>query len=165
MTWFILAAEAAPTAAPDAGNTWWAWASLLLGGVVVQRLFAWVSDWLHGKGEAFIKKELEDMRVKLNATALGGQIKADDAVIDALEAAIPELLTKLNDGLKNALLDGTIKSEEIKLLAASLWDCAKQHIQGGAFNYLKESSFADGAVVAEMVLRRWLGKKVVEKAP
>jgi len=141
----------------------WQSVALILGGLVGAKVFAWFASWIDGKGAAFIKDELTKLQEKLNQNSVLSQIHADDAVIGILEDTIPDVLHEATDDIKAALADGKIDAVEWKDIGAKLWGKAKDHIQGGANDYLKNSSFEDGAAIAAIVAKRFFVKQKLQK--
>jgi hypothetical protein len=141
----------------------WQGVALILGGVVGAKIIGFIADWLNGKGAEFVHEKLENLQTKLNENSILSQISADDAVIDILEQAIPDVLHEATDDVRAALADGKIDSVEWKDIGAKLWAKSKDHIQGGANDYLKSSSFADGAAIAAIVAQRFFKKQKAQK--
>lgn len=142
----------------------WQAIGTFLTGVVLMKLAAWFADWFTGKGAELVQENLADLQDKLNQNAVLSQVTADDAVIDALEQAIPEALAEFPQALKTALADGKLSGDDIKAIATAMWAKAEPQIRGGVSDYLKTSSFKDGKTVAELVIRRWFAKKQLDKA-
>ncbi len=141
----------------------WQNIALILGGVVGAKVIAWISGWLDGQGAAFVGKELEKLREKSNSNSVLSQIQADDAVVSILESTIPDVLHEATDNIKADLADGKIDSVEWKDIGAKLWAKSKEHIQGGANDYLKNSSFSDGAAIAAIIAKRFFTKQKAQK--
>jgi hypothetical protein len=141
----------------------WQNIAILLGGVVGTKIVAYLAGWVDGHAEVFVKKELEQLRAKMNENSVLGQIGADDAVVDILEAAIPEVLHEATTDIAAALADGKIDAVEWKDIGAKLWAKAKDHIQGGKNDYLANSSFDDGAAIASIVAKRFFIKQKLQK--
>lgn len=168
---FVLAAEVAPdgpapvTVIAEAvkDQSWWPVLAIAAGSMLFAKLVSWIASWLDTKGQELVKKELAELHTKINATGVGAQIQADDALFNALEAAIPDVFATLSKDLQAALLDAKLSKEEVFKFAGDLWAAAKPHIEGGAHDYLKNSSFSDGRQVAEMILRRWIAKRQLAK--
>ena len=141
----------------------WQNIALLLGGVVGAKVIAYLASWVDGKGLELVRTELEKLRSKMNEQSILSQISADDAVIDILESTIPDVIHEAGIGVTDALADGKIDAVEWKSIGAKLWDKSKAHIQGGANDYLKNSSFQDGAAIAEVVAKRYFVKQKLQK--
>lgn len=137
------------------------WGSFF-GGAFGVMLLSRVGEWLLGllgKASPWVVSQIKNLEAKVDQTGVGAQLQADNAVFDALEKAIPELIAVLPGEVSKRLEDGKITTEEWKTLAAGLWEAAKPQLEGGLHDYLKKSSFDDGKAVALMVLRRFTGKK------
>jgi hypothetical protein len=163
MNFFILAqaAEVAAEAAkaPEAPSGWAALIAMFLGGIVFTKAAGWLAKWLQNAGAELVVDKLAKFNERLNKNEVMAQIHADDAVLGALEAAVPVAFNAAGEGIKAAAMDGKISIEELKIIAKNAWEAAKPHIQGGAHDYLKNSSFSDGEVAAKYVLDRWLAKR------
>lgn len=160
LTSLFVCAQVAAEAAPDAGDGgWWKMGVAVLGGMLLTRLISWLADWLTGHGEEKIAAALAKAQEKINATSIGSQISADDAIIKILEQAIPDVLAVVSEKVKTDLKDGKLDKSEWEKIGNLLWEAAKPHIQGGANDYLKNSSFKDGAAIATLVAKRFFAKK------
>ncbi len=133
-----------------AGGGW-----LILVGIVVVPCVQWGVKWLDGKGAEFVKTELEALRKKMNENSVLSQISADDAIIDILESTIPDVLAEVNTEVHDHILNGRITSIDWAQFGRNLWTKAKEHIVGGANDYLKNSSFQDGEKLAAMIAQRF----------
>lgn len=143
-------------------NFWSNWPHWLLG-VVALAILRWVSGWLTGeKAAAFVKDELEKLRTKINENSVLSQLHCDDACIDILESVIPEVLSEVNDATQQALAAGNLSAVDWAALAKQAWAKAKPQITGGANDYLKNSSFGDGEVLAQMVIQRFFKTQVAQ---
>lgn len=138
-------------------STFFTWqnVALLLSGAIGIQFFSFIAEWLNTKGSEFVHDELEKLREKLNSNSILGQIAADDAVIDILESAIPDVLHEATDDVRTALADGKIDSVEWKDIGNKLWSKTKDHIQGGTHDYLEASSFEDGVAIATKVAKQF----------
>lgn len=115
-----------------------------------------ISNFLTGDVAAtYIKKELEKLRAEIHANSLVGQLKADDAIINILEATIPEVLHDAGTELQEAVLNGTLGSVDWTEFGKTLWAKVEPQIVGGANDYLKNSSFQDEEALVQMVIGRF----------
>jgi len=146
-------------ATPEAGD--WKSAAILMGGMILMKLFAWISGWVNGKGAEIVHERLTELQSKINQNTVAGQIQADDAIINILQNTIPLVIAELTKDVTEAMKDGKITDEEWKEIASKLWEAAKPQIVGGANDYLENSSFSDGKVVAEMVFKRFFARQKV----
>ncbi|NDQ57339.1 MAG: hypothetical protein GZ088_09740 [Acidipila sp.] len=131
---------------------------LLLG----QQVFA----WLNTNGVAMVNAKLEGFRSELNQSkifgGLLGQINADDACIGIIEACIPDIIVTLSADVQVMLKNGTLTdATQWRAMAHALWAKAEGQIIGGAHDYLEHSSFEDGIVLAENLLRRFFAKQQI----
>jgi hypothetical protein len=140
----------------------WKSAAILMGGAILMRFATWLASWINGKGAEIVHEKLSAISAQMNQNSLLGQIKADDAIIAILERAIPTVLASIPTELAEALKDGKVTAAEFQSIAAHLWAEASPQIVGGANDYLKESSFSDGKVVAEMVFKRFFAKQTAQ---
>jgi hypothetical protein len=161
---FLAAAADAVNAVPDAGgDSLWKSGALALGGMLLMKLFSWVSGWIDGKGKEWINEHFAQLQEKLNSNALLAQIQADDAVIGILEASIPEVLLELSDTAQNDLKNGKFDAVDWQGIGTRLWARVQPQVMGGVHDYLKASSFKDGAVVAAWVMQRFFKKQEAAK--
>lgn len=133
----------------------------LAGGMLLLMALQWASKWIDSKGVEFVKGELEKLRTKANENSLLGQIAADDAVINILEASLPEVLHEAGDEVQQAVATGNLKNFPWQTLAQNLWAKAKPQVEGGVHNYIAQSSFRDATVIAQQVIKRFLAKKAL----
>jgi hypothetical protein len=154
------AAQGAVQAAATVGESM-GWKEVAIGALsmVLMALARWASAWISSQGSDLVREELKKAQTKINENTLMGQIKADDAVFAILDRSIPLVLARLHEEVAKAGVDGKITEEEMKVIAASLWEIAKPQITGGWKDYLKESSWEDGKLVAEMALRQFFAKQ------
>lgn len=155
---FLILADAAAVA-----TDWKTWA-LFFAGMIGMRAAAWIATWFDGKGAEWIKAELEKLQAKMNQNSVLSQIQADDACVKILESVIPLVLKDAADDVKAAVASGDFKTIPWKVIAEHAWALAEPQIKGGANDYLKQSSFADGKVLAEMVMKKYFAKKQVDAA-
>jgi len=165
MNLFFLAADAV-TAVPDVGtdaSTWWKTGALAFGGMLLMKLFTWLSTWMDGKGKDWVTERFEKLQEKMNSNTLLAQIQADDAVIKILEASIPEIILEISETAQNDLKNGKFDAVDWVGIGKQLWERVKPHVEGGKNDYLKESSFKDGQVLAAWVLQKWFKKQEAAK--
>lgn len=141
----------------------WQSVALILGGVIGARVIGWLASWLNGKGAELVDQKLEKLQDKLNQNSVLAQVTADDAVIDILQQAIPDVIHEATEDIREALKDGKIDSVEWKAIGAKLWEKSKDHIRGGKNDYLANSSFADGTAIATIVAQRFFKKQKAQK--
>lgn len=127
--------------------------------LVVYPVLQWLKSWIDNKGAQVVVDELKKVQAKINENSLVGQIAADDALFAIVENAIPEVIHELSDTLKNDLKDGKLNAVDWKDFAARVWAKIEPQVKGGANDYLKQSSFADGKVLAELVIKRFFSKQ------
>ncbi len=130
------------------------WGALMTG-MLTAGLLKYVSNYLDTGAGTFVKEELQKLQSKINENSVMSQIAADDAVIDILEGCIPLALHELNEETQAALIDGKITASEWSLIGSKVWNHAKDQIVGGANDYLKNSSWKDGQVIAELVVKKF----------
>lgn len=170
----LMAADVAPVPAPTpapAPASGFDWSTifsthgiiLLLGGALGMQLLAWVAKWIDGKGVDFVKMEVEKLRSMSNATSIGSQIQADDAVVNILENMLPIVTHELDDDLKALLASGDLTKVPWNEIGARLWSAAKGQIEGGVNDYMKTSSFADGAAIAQVVAKKFFMQNQLHK--
>lgn len=128
-------------------------------GILLLQALQWASKWLDGKGVDFVKAELEKLRTKMNENSILSQIQADDAVINILEACLPDVVHELGADVQQALADGKIDKADWVMIGTKVWEKAKPQIQGGANDYIKASSFSDGAAIAQIIAKRFFVKQ------
>lgn len=159
------AADVVTTAAPAPVDVsaWWQTGALALGGMLLMKLFAWISSWIDGKGQVWVHERFTKLQETINTNSVMSQIQADDAVLKIVEAAIPEVLHEIADTAQKDLADGKFDAVDWSGLGARLWLKVKPQIEGGKNDYLKNSSFADGQAVATMIIQRWFKKKLAAK--
>lgn len=165
----LLAEEAAAAVpAADGGifgtGVSWKEAGLVLGGMLLMRALGWVAEWINGKGQKFVEERLTKLQEKLNSNEVLAQIAADDAVINIVKDAIPEVFAELSDTVKKDLADGKFDKVSWDDIGTRLWQKVKPHVEGGKSDYLKNSSFSDGKVLATYVAKKFFSKKKEEKA-
>jgi len=168
MNWILVAMEASSTvveAAPDANPDmgWWKTVALVALGGLGYKALSWISSWLKDSGKEWIAERFEKLQDLINKNSIMAQIQADEAVMKILEAAIPEVLAEIADTAKKDLQDGKFGKEDWDGLGTRLWEISKPHIYGGKNDYLKESSFEDGRVLAAMVMKKFFNKKKAKK--
>lgn len=137
------------------------WKAVLWGlvGAAVLRGIQWLADFATKGGQKKLIDLLAEALKKSNDTAIGSQIQADDAIVKTLENMIPVVLDTLSENLKNDLKNGKIDKDQWERIYALTWAKAKPVIVGGTNDYLKNSSWNDGLVVAKFVWEKWIAKK------
>jgi len=140
----------------------WKEAGLVLGGMLLMRLVGWLSEWINGKGQKFIDERLVKLQEKLNSNEVLAQIAADDAVVNIVREAIPEVMAELAATVKKDLADGHFDKVDWDSIGARLWEKVRPHVEGGKADYLKNSSFSDGKVLATYVAKKFFNKKKEE---
>ncbi len=154
---FILAAEA--SAAATVGDSWWKEIGLVLLGGVGLRLIQWIADFFSGSGQTKILSLLTLAQKKANENSVLSQLQIDDALINIVKGAVPEVINTLAENVKRDLKDGKLNKAEYEGLVGRVWDAAKPQVIGGANDYLKQSSWNDGKEVAGLVIKRFFSKK------
>lgn len=130
------------------------WVIILTSGVVTFGLTKLVG-WADSKGIQFLIAEMEKLRALSNSNSVLSQLQCDDALIDLCEQIIPESIHEADDAVKTALAAGDIHKVDWTALGKDIWGKAKGHVEGGANDYLKNSSFKDGEVLAAMIAKRF----------
>ena len=137
----------------------WQFLALVLTGAVGAGAVKWVAGWLEGKGANWVKAELDAVQKKMNENSILGQISADDAAINILKQVIPLAIHNASDDLQTRIASGKLTSGDIKQIATDVWTHAEDQIRGGVNDYLKNSSFQDGQVLAETVVKRFFANQ------
>lgn len=159
MIYLMLAMEATTTVVtemPEAGDaSTWKLIAVGLFGALLAKVVSWVASWFDGKGAQFVQARLAKFEEKVDATSVGAQIQADNALFDIAQKAIPEVMSTLSETVKKDLADGKFDKVEWQDIGSKLWDATKDQIQGGVNDYVKHSSFEDGKVAMA-----WIAKKL-----
>ena len=162
MIYLLLAMEATTTVVtemPEAGDaSTWKLIAVGLFGALLAKVVSWVASWFDGKGAQFVQERLAKFEEKVDATSVGAQIQADNALFQIASDAIPELMSTLSENVKRDLADGKFDKVEWQDIGSKLWAATKDHVQGGANDYIKNSSFEDGQVAMA-----WIAKKLFHK--
>lgn len=161
MIYLLLAMEATTTVVkeiPVEDTGTWKLIAVGLFGVVLAKVVSWVASWFDGKGAQYIQERLAKFEEKVDATSVGAQIQADNALFKIASDAIPELMSTLSENVKRDLADGKFDKVEWQDIGSKLWAATKDHVQGGANDYIKNSSFEDGQVAMA-----WIAKKLFYK--
>lgn len=132
-------------------------------GVVLMQVMKWFAGWIDGKGVELVQDELKKLQTKLNENSVLGQIKADDALIEICEHALPVVINTLSEEVQKDLADGKFDSVSWQHIGAQIWQHAKEQVHGGVNDYLKSSSFEDGTKVAAMVAERFFHLQLAQK--
>lgn len=157
---FIFLAEVAGSAAAAVdSDSWWKTAALAGGGMLLMRLLSWVSTWIDGKGKEWMHERFTKLQEKINSNEVMAQIQADDVVIRIIEESIPEVILELSETAQNDLKDGKFDAVDWAGIGTRIWQRVRPHIEGGKSDYLKNSSFTDGAKVAAWVAQKFFAKK------
>lgn len=135
--------------------------SFLMGGALLKAV-QWVAGWMDGKGKEWIAERFAKLEERLDQNSVLAQIQADNAVLDIIKDCIPEVMLELNETIQKDLQDGKFDRMDWDGIGARVWERAKPHIVGGKHDYLKNSSFNDGKVVAAMVVAKFFKAKKVE---
>ncbi len=135
----------------------------LILGVILVPLLKWGTTWLDGKGVSLLKTELEKLKEKSNATTVLSQIAADDAIIEIVEAAIPEVVFELSSEIQAHISNGKLEAINWNDFGERLWKKIEPQIKGGANDYLKNSSFTDGKALVMMIAQRFFKTEQVQK--
>ena len=141
------------------GDSWWKSVALVTLGVILTKVVGWIAGWIDGKGAAFVQERLLKLQEKVNSNETMAQIHADDAVFKILHDGIPEVMNAASETVKKNLKEGRFDKADWKELGSNLWAASKEQILGGAKDYLKESSFNDGELLAAWVLKKVFNKK------
>ena len=144
----------------------WTWtethAMAMLSLLVTMGLGKWIQRFLTGDmAAAFVKGELEKFRADLHSNSVTSQIKADDAIVDILEATIPEVLHDMGDEIGVAIQSGNLSSVDWKTFGKALWAKVEPQVVGGVNDYLKNSSFQDGETLAAQIAARFFKTQAV----
>jgi len=159
MNWLLLAADAAPVLPDGGSDSTWKAAALAFGGMLLMKLFSWLSSWINGKGKDWVNERFQSLQEKMNANTLLAQIQADDAMVKILEATIPEIVLEISETAQGDLKDGRFDVVDWMGLGKRLWERVKPQVEGGAHDYLKASSFQDGVVLSGWVLQRFFKRQ------
>lgn len=137
----------------------------LVSGAAGLAVISWLSSYLTGaKAVAFVHEKIDQLTKKINENSILSQIHADDAVTSILESVLMEVLHDADDEIKTAIASGDISSINWKQFGQDVWAKAQLQIKGGANDYLKSSSFQDGAAIAAMIAERFFKKQAVQNA-
>ena len=162
MNGLFFAAEAAAKVVevidPVSPDGWWKGTALVVIGMMLMKGLGWLSEWIDGKGKQFIDEKLGKLQDKVNENSVLAQVQADDAVFKIIRDAIPEVVNELVVTAKQDLKDGKLDKVDWEDIGKRLWARTKPHIIGGKNDYLANSSFNDGKVLAS-----WVAKKVFNK--
>jgi len=165
---FLLAADVAEKAAEAAqvagdGTSTWQLVSAFLIGVVLTGLVRWIASWFDGKGAKFIQDRLAKWEEKIDNTSVGSQIQADNYLFRIGAGALPQVLSTLTDTARKDLEDGKFDKVQWQGIGDKLWAVTKEHVEGGVNDYIKTSSFDDGAVAMKWIAEKVFQKKQAEK--
>lgn len=169
MNFLLLAAEGGTTVVKEVvetaqgGTSGWTTLVAFLVGVVLARVAAWASQWFEGKGAQLVQERLKKFEEKLDNTSVGAQIQADNYLFKIAKGAIPEVMTVLAENVRKDLEDGKFDKVDWDGIGGKLWAVTKDHVQGGANDYIKNSSFADGQVAMAWIAKKLFHEKVEEK--
>lgn len=166
MIYLMLAMEATTTVVkevPVDGTNTWKLIAVGLFGAFLAKVVSWAASWFDGKGAQFVQARLAKFEEKVDATSVGAQIQADNALFDIAQKAIPEVMTVLSQNVKKDLEDGKFDKVEWQDIGSKLWAATKEHVQGGAHDYIKNSSFQDGQVAMAWIAKKLFHQKQVEK--
>jgi len=165
---FFLAAEAATKVPeivpPEAADPSWlklALASVL--GMMLMKSISWAAGWFDGKGKKWVDDGLQKMNDKINENSLMAQVQADDALFSIVRESVPEIIDELVDTAKADLKDGKLDKVDWEDIGSRLWARVKPQVIGGKNDYLANSSYSDGAVMAKAIAKKVFHKTKAKK--